>query len=127
MEITLSKKYLQLKVLTIKNSVPVYSFHLNESGLPSSVLSKYGWQWDFGSRSFNSYLTPISTTSTSTSVPFSVDDVITKVYCYDNQYYEDGYSPLYSFVLFSSNYSLTEQAVNAFSQVIKTVSIHSMN
>ena len=93
MEITLSKKYLQLKVLTIKNSVPVYSFHLNESGLPSSVLSKYGWQWDFGSRSFNSYLTPISTTSTSTSVPFSVDDVITKVYCYDNQYYEDGYSP----------------------------------
>ena len=34
---------------------------------------------------------------------------------------------LYSFVLFSSNYSLTSQAVNAFSQILKTVSIHSVN
>ncbi|MCL4362034.1 MAG: hypothetical protein OH338_02720 [Candidatus Parvarchaeota archaeon] len=34
---------------------------------------------------------------------------------------------LYSFVLFSSNYTLTGPAVNAFSEMLKTVSIHSVN
>lgn len=57
------------------------------------MLSKYGWSGDLGGKYFKSHLTSVSTTSTSTSVSFNVNNVITKYYCENGAIHENGYFP----------------------------------
>ena len=80
------------EALTI--SPNVYSVTLDETGLPSKLLIRKGWTGSLAGNYFNSTSTSVSESSTSVQSSFSVNKIITDVYCNSGFYYEDGYKPV---------------------------------
>ncbi len=80
------------EALTI--SPNVYSVTLDETGLPSKLLISKGWTGSLAGNYFNSTSTSVSESSTSVQSSFSVNKIITDVYCNSGFYYEDGYKPV---------------------------------
>ena len=69
---------------------------LNESGLPSNILSSDGWSGSLVDKSFKSHSTSVSESSggSATSL-FSVNNVVTGSYCSGGHLVEQGYAPNY--------------------------------